>query len=162
MSFAPHLTLISEVMEVLRRDFYLNDTTILNPNGANPLLDGEWLQLNSSYQMVRGAGEYAFPGWQVFAERGRYDTQAITKVPVLFMKGYEAETDIAASIGSLVVGDRLVVNDVTIGGLVKKGLQKAAGMGQHLVHAWVTRIVGSGSTQKVRFWTPNAPMMITI
>mgnify|MGYP000908342582 CR=1 FL=1 len=163
MSFAPHLTLISEALEILRRDFYLTDPTLLNPNNANPLLDGEWLELDSSYKMQRqqAGNEQAVPAWQIFAERGRYDTQAIQKTDFLFVKGYEAETDIADFTG-MAVGNKLVVDNVTIGGLAKRGLKKAAGNGQHMIFAYVTRMVGSGATQKVRYWCPNCPVYFTI
>src|SRR5688500_13639350 len=113
MSNAPRLTLISDLLPIIRRDFDLADPTLLNPVGTNPLLDGEWLQLNSSYKLTRGAaGDVAVPSYQLFAERGRYDTQSIGKVPVLFIGGYEAETDIADFTG-LAVNDPLKVSDVT-------------------------------------------------
>lgn len=149
MSIAPYLQLISEVLPVQRRDFYMNDPALLNPNNANPLLDGEWLELNSSYKLVRGSSEQAKAAWQVFAERGRYDTQSIGKTVLLFIGGYEAETSIADLTG-LAVGDMLVVQDVTVGGLTKRGLAKlGAGAGQHLIFGWVTRLPGGG---KVRYW----------
>jgi len=158
MSYAPHLTLVSEVLPVIRRDFYLTDATILNPNATNPLFDGEWLALDSAYKLARGSGEGAVPAWQVFAERGRYDTQAVVKVPVLFTHGYEAETDVA-TVAGLAVGDKLVVSDVAMGGQNKRGLIKAAGAGEHLVVAFVTRLIG---TTKVRYWCPTAPMSFHI
>ena len=78
MSIAPYMNLISEVLPVQRRDFYMADATLLNPNNANPVLDGEWLQLDSTYKLTRGAsGNVAVPSWQLFAERGRFDTQSI-------------------------------------------------------------------------------------
>lgn len=67
MSQAPYLTMISEVLPVQRRDFTLNDTTILNPTATNPLLDGEWLELNSSYLAARGTGEGTIAAYQVFS-----------------------------------------------------------------------------------------------
>lgn len=147
MSTAPYLTLISEVLPIQRRDFYMADPLLLNPNNAQPLLDGEWLQLDSSYNLARGSGEQAVPAFQVFAERGRYDTQAIGKTSVLFMGAYEAETSVYTSTG-LGVGDALVVQDVTVGGLTKRGVAKlGAGAGLHLIFGYVTRVL----TGKVRF-----------
>lgn len=149
MSTAPYLQLISEVMPIQRRDFYLADTALLNPNNANPILDGEWLELDGSYKLARGSSEQAKPAWQLFAERGRYDTQAIGKAPVLFIGGYEAETSIADLTG-LAVGDALVVQNVTVGGLNKRGLAKlGVGAGAHLLFGYVTRLPGGG---KVRYW----------
>lgn len=146
---APYMTLISEVLPVQRRDFQVANTALLNPGNANPIVDGEWLQLDSTYKLARGSSTQATPAWQVFAERGRYDTQAIGKLPVLFIGGYEAETSIVDLTG-LAVGDQLVVADVTVGGQTKRGLDKiSASTGIYLVFAYVTRLVGTG---KVRYW----------
>jgi len=148
MSTAPNFVLISELMSTQRRDFDLAVPDLLNPLNSNPLLDGEWMGLNASYQLVRGTGE-AVPGvWPVFMERGRYDTQAIGKTMVLFGGFYEAETAICDTTG-LVIGDLLSVNDVTISALTKQGLKEAAGAGEHWIVGIVTRLPGAG---KVRFW----------
>lgn len=156
MSFAPYFNLISEVLPVQRRDFTLAVPALLNPINANPLLDGEWLGLDSSYQLVRGSGAQAKATWPVFAERGRYDTQAIEKTVVLFGGFYEAETKIYDSTG-LAVGDFLEVTDVTIDALTKQGLKEAAGSGRHWIVGQVTRIL----SDRVRFWH-NGGFEITI
>lgn len=149
MSNAPYLTLISEVLPVQRRDFYLADATLLNPNVANPLIDGEWLTLDANYKLERASGTLAKRSWQVFAERGRYDTQAIGKTTVLFNGDYEAETSVYTSTG-LAVGDFLVVGDVTVGGLTRKGLiELPTGAGSYWVVGTVTRL----PTGKVRYLT---------
>lgn len=148
MSVAPYLTLISEVMPVIRRDFSLTDPTILNPNATNPLLDGEWLEIDSSYLAKRGSSNPGTkPAFQVFSLRGQYDTQAIQKTTLLFLGQYEAETSIA-TVAGLSVGDYLEVSNVTIGGLSKRGLVKCAGAGQHLCVGLVTKVIG---TTKVRY-----------
>lgn len=158
MSFAPNLTLISEVLPVNRRDFTLTDATILNPNATNPLVDGEWLEMNASaYTVGRGSGEATKIAWPVFSLRGQYDTQAISKTTLLFFGGFEAETLIVNTAG-LAVGSFLVVTDVTVGGLTKRGLALASGAGQHLVEGIVTRLPGGG---KVRF-LHTGPFQITI
>lgn len=149
MSLPPYFNLVSEILPIQRRDFYAADTALLNPNNANPLIDGEWLELNSEYKAARGSGEQDAPAWVVWAERGRYDTQSIGKVPLLFCGGFEAETKVYTAAG-LAVGDALVVQDVTVGGLTKRGLAKlGAGVGQHMIFGYVTRVL----TDKVRFWT---------
>lgn len=148
MSVAPTLTLITEVMPVIRRDFTLYDPTILNPTAVNPLLDGEWLELDSNYLAKRGSGEGTVNAFQVFSLRGQYDTQAIGKTTLLFLGGYEAETTLA-TVAGLAVGDLLVVSDVSVGGQNKRGLIEAAGGGEHLIVGIVTRVIG---TTKVRFW----------
>lgn len=150
MSTAPYMTLVSEVLPIQRRDFYVANTALLNPLNANPILDGEWLELDSTYKLARGAGApQATPAWQVWAERGRYDTQAIGKLPVLFIGGYEAETSIC-DVAGCSVGSQLVVANVTVGGQTKRGLDLIpAGAGQYLIFAYVTRLVG---TTKLRYW----------
>lgn len=157
MSLAPNFTLISELMSVQRRDFDLAVTDLLNPINANPLVDGEWLNLNTSYQLQRGAGAYTKPSWPVFMERGRYDTQAIGKTMVLFGGFYEAETRVADLTG-LAVGDYLEVKDVTVDALTKKGLAEPTSSARHWVVGVVTRLPGGG---KVRFWH-NGGFEITI
>ncbi len=159
MSQPPYLTLISEVLPVQRRDFYAANTALLNPVNANPLIDGEWLQLDSTYKAARGTGEQAVPAWQLFAEKGRYDTQAIGKVPLLFIGGYEAETKVA-DLTSMTVGDGLVVQMVTVGGVAnRRGLAKlGAGAGEHLIFGYVTRVF----TDRVRYWCPNHPTFKTV
>jgi hypothetical protein len=155
MSTAPFLTLISEVMPVSRRDFYMFDPTLLNPNNANPVIDGEWLELDANYKLIRGSGNGTsnHGAFQLFAERGRYDTQAIGKTTVLFIGGYEAETTVTDTT-SMAVGNQLVIADVTVGGLTRRGLLKLpAGAGTYFVVARVTRLPGGG---KVRYQVPAA------
>lgn len=152
MSQAPNLTLISEFQKVTPRDFYLTDPTLLNPNNANPVVDGEWLELDSSYKVIRGTGNSNNPVWQVFAEKGRYDTQAIGKTTLLFLGAYEAETTIYDST-SLAVGKQLVVADVTVGGLTKRGLKLLpVASGTYFVVGRVTRL----PTGVVRYIVPAA------
>lgn len=160
MSLAPNFVLISEFLPIQRRPFVLADPTILNPNGANPLLDGEWLEINSSYKAVRGSGASLVPTYPVLDLRGQSDTQAIQKATLAFLGMYEAETAIFDSTG-LAVGDPLIVTDVTIASLTRRGLKKPTANGQHLVVAWCDRIVGSGASQRLRF-VKQAPTYYTI
>jgi hypothetical protein len=98
---------VSDIMPVQRRDFPLADKTLADPLNAVALVDGEWMTLNSSYQLVRaadiatlgtaGAGGRAlvrsFPLW---AERGRTDVRAMSlvKMPILWRGDYEFDTRI--------------------------------------------------------------------
>lgn len=116
--------LVSEFQTIHRRPFELVDPTILNPTAGNPLLDGEFLELNSAYKMLRGVSNpAAVPSFAYFAERGRYEVQAIQKGPFLYLGPYEADTLIFDGTGITTVGQKLEVNDVTIGGLTKRGLK---------------------------------------
>ena len=101
-----NFTLVSEFQVIQRRDFELADTAILNPNDANPLLDGEWLELDTSYKMARGTVNPAVvPSFPVFAERGRYETQAIGKTTFLYLGAFEADTLIFDGTGIVSIGD---------------------------------------------------------
>ncbi len=147
-------------MKVDRRDFYVSDPTLLNPNSANPLIDGEWVELDDTYKVDRGSGNGGSQGaYQVFAERGRYDTQAIGKTPLLFLGGYEAETTVCDLTG-VVVGMPLIIKDVTVGGLTRRGLARLpAGAGTYWTVARCTRLPGNG---KVRFIVPAAGLAIPV
>lgn len=155
----PKFVMISEVQMTTRRDFPLESPALLQPLASNPLVDGEWLELNGNYKLARGAagvggtheGDVAnvFP---LFAERGRYDTQSIGKAPVIMFGQYEAETEVA-TIAGLSVGDALTVQDVTVDGLTRRGLAKkvaAAGTGVVVV-GYVSRLPGGGKVRFVHF-----------
>lgn len=145
---APNFTLISELIPLTRRDFPAADPTLLSPTNANPLIDGEFLELNSSYQMARGSGSGNATAVPLHTEKGRYDTQALGKVSMLYAGQYEAETTVVA-IAGLAVGDALMVGDVTIGGLTRRGLLKATGVAGTIEVGYVTKLYGS--EVKVRF-----------
>lgn len=91
---------VSDILPVQRRDFAMADPTLLNPLNAVCVIDGEWMTLNSSYQLIRastiasvgnGATLKSFP---VFAELGRYDTRSQSKypLPVLWRGDWEFDT----------------------------------------------------------------------
>jgi len=145
----PNFELITELQSIIRRDFPVASASLLEPLASNPLIDGEWLELNSSQLLVRGSGEgsslLVFP---VHTERGRYDTQAIGKANVLFAGGsWQASTKVVDTAG-LVVGDLLTVQDVTIGGLTRRGLKKKSGANKAVVGV-VTKIISSGQIEFV-------------
>jgi hypothetical protein len=145
----PNFTLITELQTLNRRDFPLGDVTLLNPTGTTPLIDGEWLELDGTYKLVRGTGYNANPlVFPVHTERGRYDQQALGKANVIFLGMYEAETTVihasAGTIGvPLVVGDpgatgRRVLAGRTVG-TVAKG---------DIVVGYVSKVI---SATKIRF-----------
>lgn len=92
----------SDIMTVHRRDFPLADPTLAQPTNAVALVDGEWMTLNTSGQMIRasniavGGNAATVRSFPLFAERGRYDVQAVagTKAPLLFLGQYECDTRI--------------------------------------------------------------------
>jgi len=133
--------LISEFQTIHRRPFELADPTILNPVNANPLVLGEYLQLDAAYKMARG-GEAAgatVPSFCYFAEQGRYETQAIQKGPFLYGGFYEADTKVFDGTGITTVGQPLAVGDVTYGSLTRRGILLNPGGGV-LTLGYVTRL----------------------
>lgn len=138
--------LVSPVEAIERRDMPLNDRTLLNPNNANPLIDGEWLEWNNTNKAIRSGGDRL--SWALFAERGRTDTQAIGKAPVLYLGSYEADTLIFDGTG-LTGGNALMIDDVTIATLTKSGLKLHSG-GAELVVGYVIRLPATNGL-KLRF-----------
>ena len=118
--------LVSEFQTIQRRPFELYDSTILNPVSTNPLIDGEFLELDATtYKMKRGTVNPAIvPSFCYFAEQGRYEVQAIKKGPFLYLGWYEADTMVMDAT-TVVVGSPLEVNDVTYGTLTRRGLKLA-------------------------------------
>lgn len=120
-----YFRMVSDPTMIQRRSFELSDPTILDPNTTNPLLEGEWLkQAATDYKVERGSGDGGAdePAWLMWAERGRYETQAIQKVPLLWLGDFEAETKIFTSTGLTTNGQALMVSDVSVGGQNKRGL----------------------------------------
>jgi hypothetical protein len=133
----------SDILEYQTRDFTLATPALADPDNALVLIDGEWMTLNTDYQLVRAAdvasaGNEAtsralFPLW---SERGRYDVQALRKASVVFLGDYEADTrvfDATAAVGSgaaiTTVGQVLKIASVTIGARVYCGLVGHGGIG---------------------------------
>lgn len=112
---SPNFELITELQTLTRRDFAVADPTILKPLSTLPLIDGEWLELNGNYALARGTGTSP-ASFIVHTERGRYDTQAISKTNVLFAGQWEGETSvIEGAIGTFVVGYMVKLAAVTAG-----------------------------------------------
>jgi hypothetical protein len=127
---------VSSLVLVERRDYPLADPQLANPVNALALIEGEWLTLVKG-RLVRASNiaqqgdpalALSFPLW---AERGRYDIQAIagSKVPILFMGQYEADTrvfDAAAVVaqGAAITRDvqPLKAATITVGGRSYCGL----------------------------------------
>jgi hypothetical protein len=141
--------LVTPLEKIERQDFPVSDRSILNPNGANPLLDGEFMEFYSANPkvVVRAGGD--IPCFVVFAERGRSDTQAVGKVPLLLMGTYIADTLIMDDT-AMVHGGPLMVDDVTIDSLTKSGLKHNPLTGSELVVGYVMRLP-TANGNKLRF-----------
>jgi hypothetical protein len=156
-----HFELVSELMTLGRRDFALASSALLNPFNANPVIEGEWLELDSNYALARGApgglnneglNGAVFP---VHTERGRYDTQVIGKTNVLMLGMFEADTKVADLTGAA-VGDALTVQDVTYLGVTKRGLRKTGAVAGRIVVGYVTKLPGNGIIRFVHFGNHKA------
>ena len=127
--------LVSEFTTIQRRSKELVDPTILKPTSANPLLNGEWLKLHATLDKVqRGSGDAGAdePSWVWFADQGQYDVQAIGRGPLLWLGEFEADTKIFDGTGITTLGMPLMVGDVTIGSLTRRGLKLRTGT-NHIV-----------------------------
>jgi hypothetical protein len=147
MSVVENFRLVTPIEWVYRRDLQLEVRDLVNPNGSNPLLDGEFLMYNTSKHAIRSDGSAL--SWVVFAERGRSDVQAIGKVPVLYIGRYEADTLIFDTAGGLALGNPLKVADVTYSGGTKSGLKLNGG--GSLIIGYVTRMPATNGL-KLRFF----------
>ena len=149
----PNFELITELQTLTRRDFPVADPTLLKPLASLPIVEGEWLELNASYQLARGTGTSpaSFP---VHTERGRYDTQAIGKTNVLFAGQYEAETSvIEGAIGTFVPGYMVKLAAVTAGAHTGRVGIKICTAGVPVTGDVVVGVVtkANAATGKVRF-----------
>lgn len=162
--------LTSDLIQVQRRDFPLADPTLAQPLNAAALIDGEWVTLNSSYQLIRAAtlssvgNEATLLSFPLFMERGRSDVQGIagTKATTLMMGQYEADTrvfdasaDISAGVPITAVMQPLKVATITIGSRNYVGLVGHGGSADtSLIVGYVTRLPANngGKLRFVKGW----------
>ena len=157
---------VSDILPIWRRDLPLADPAIAEPLNAVALVDGEWMTLNSSYQLLRAAnvavpGTLAtlksFPAWN---KRGRYDRLAMAerKTTVLFRGEYEFDTrifDAAVALGAgaaiTFVMQPIKVATITFSGRNFVGLVGHGGAADaNPVVGYVTRLPASNGG-KLRF-----------
>ncbi len=156
---------VSDILATQRRDFVLADKTLAQPLNAVALVDGEWMIINTAYQLVRAstissvgdeATQHSYPLW---AERGRSDVLSMSspKMPVIFMGPYECDTrifDAVVAVGSgaaiTTVGQALKVATVTIGSRNYSGLVGVGASDTSPIVGRVTRLPASNGG-KLRF-----------
>jgi hypothetical protein len=108
---------VSDINPIHRRDFLIADPALVQPMNALALVDGEWMTLDNTAGPTNGklvrASAIGTPGnpatvvcFPLFAERGRYDVQAMAekKMPVLFLGQYEFDTRIYDALVTIVSG----------------------------------------------------------
>jgi hypothetical protein len=99
-----NFTPVTDILPVQRRDFSLTDPTLCNPTNPVCAIDGEWFTLDTNYKAVRavsitgtvGTTYAAVRSFPSFAEKGRYDIQAMSRngIPLLYRGDYEFDTRI--------------------------------------------------------------------
>ena len=161
-----NFTPVSDVLGINRRDFPLADPTLASPLNAAALVDGEWMILNTSYQIQRaasisGAGNQAtvraFPLW---AEKGRYDVQANSaRKTVLIWLGesewdtriFDATAVVHSGAAITTVMQPLKVASITLGSTIYVGLVGSAGSADaDPIVGYVTRLPANNGG-KLRF-----------
>lgn len=105
---AVNFELITELNALIRRDFVVASIVNVKATDVNPLIDGEFMVMNTSYQLVRALT--AGMGWAVFMEKGRYDVQALRKTDILFGGSYEADTTVFTAAGITTIGQGLQID----------------------------------------------------
>lgn len=140
--------MVTEVLSVCRRDFEINSVNFVDPEHADVILMGEYVELNAAYKLIRGTGG-DYPQFPVFVEKGRSDIQAIRMLTVLFGGHLEADTLIFE--GTPALGAKLEVDAaVDYNGKTVSGLKTwSAGY----VAGYVTRTAASNNDY-LRFIRP--------
>lgn len=133
-----------------------NEAADLNPFTANdgrPLIEGEWLELAGAagtQRYTRGGDNNAgtkdegtVPAFLYFMEPGRTDVQVAALCHCIRGPlGFEIRTRVCDSNG-LSIGDPVSVQDINIGGIVRRGLAAVADANTAWVVGRVTRINGT-------------------
>lgn len=151
--------LMSEFQTIHRRPFEMATPAILDPTNIRAVVDGEFFTQDTAYKMVRGGDNNAgtpdigiVPAFVYAAQKGQTDVQAIQKAPFLYLNSYEADTLIFLGT-SLAQGSPLMVRDVDIGGIIRRGLGLAT-TGAFIV-GYVSRLPANNNNF-LRFFTEGA------
>jgi hypothetical protein len=128
-----------------RQTYKVATRALLDPNNANPLEMGEFLQFDASFELVRGDG--SVPAFAMLDEKGRTDTQAIGRVTVLLLGHYMADTYVFNNAVPPVLGAALMVDTVTNAArsLTNKSGLNTHGGGAELTLGYVLRTAATNS-----------------
>lgn len=124
----------------LDRAFNAANKVFTVPTSANPLIEGEWFEIDNSVtteQYKRGTG--ALPSVPLFLEKGRPEMQITGKGTFLFGYDWIADTKVMVTT-SLDEGLMLKVGNVTIDSLARSGLVYHDGTGTDWVVGYVMRL----------------------
>lgn len=136
---------------LVRKPLEVADTRLLDPTNSAvvPLIDGELVQVNASYQWARGSSTSS-PAHFTIEDRGDYGVQASRKLSAILLGGFEADTVVFDS-GVTTLGAPLMlgtVNDALSGSVNRAGL--IAHTSTNVVIGYVMRPHASNNN-KLRF-----------
>lgn len=137
--------LVDPVTPLNRGVYVLADKTLLHPDNANPLVAGEFMQLDADGNMIRGDG--SVPAFAVLDGYGRADTQALGSVALLTTGQYIANTYVYDAVASPALGNKLMVATVTNAAksLASKSGLKIHGGGTEIICGFVLRPAASNN-----------------
>lgn len=116
-----YMELVTDVQMLRRRNYEVAIRALLSPSNSNPIIDGEFMNLDNNYKLVRGAAN-SF-GYMVWDEKGRYDVQALGKITVIHGGGgYEADTRVFVAAGLTLGGPLGITNNCPVDTIQKSGL----------------------------------------
>lgn len=152
---------VSNLMQLQTRDFPLVDPDLANPYNALCLVDGEWMSITSAYKMERAAdvsgdgNAAAAQSYPLWAERGRYDVQAMgeRKASLIWLGSWEFDTRIYVAT-SMTLGGLVSVSSFTLGTRRYAGLINNGTLGTPLTGitvGYVTRLpANNGGKLRIR------------
>lgn len=128
---------------LMHPSFEVSDKDLLNPviSGKVPLMDGEFMQEDSTYKLVRATNQAA-PSYAWMEWRGDLGVQGAGKGAIIRGGTYEADTVIYDGT-SLVLQSPLMVGTVTIAGQARSGLVLRTG--SNFIVGYVTRLAASNN-----------------
>ena len=154
---ANELSLITPVNDTFRRDVEVASATLIDPNDALALTQGEWVVSNASGKFVRVSSQ-TLGAFQVFTQRGDTSAQAIGKIAVLQLHEYEAETTQFADAITPAIGTALALDAVTIDGVTNRSGFRVAITGDY-VYAFVTK-ASADNGGKLRYQTARTAVIL--
>lgn len=157
---------VADVLPTVRRDFPPADRGLIDPSNPLSFIDGEWMSLDANAKLIRavsivaaGTAAGSVLCWPLWAENGRYDTQAMAerKTPIIWLNDWEFETrifDAAAVVGAggAAIASMLQpvkVASISLGGVygvrILSGLVGAGPADTDRVVGYVTRLPAANS-----------------
>ena len=141
---------------------------VFDPDSANPLVEGEWLQYTANNKLSRvdsGLSVAAAAGANVstvacalhFQEKGRYDAQITKKAHVVSgPNGFDFKTKLCLVDSSVTAGTRLFVADFAVGSDLKRGLYDAASLQASAAHTTFAVATAAGTIEDAEYyWSPG-------